>query len=51
VKETSFAGGLGTLLAGGRAAIDLGLVRASRTSSLDATEHAWILSVGLTVRP
>jgi hypothetical protein len=51
VKETSFAGGLGTFLAGGRAAVDLGLVRASRTSSLDATERAWILSVGLTVRP
>ncbi len=51
VKEQSASFGLGTLFAGGRASADLAAIRAARDAGLTATEHAWILSVGLTVRP
>ena len=55
VQETSFSGGFGTLFGNGRAALDLGVIRASRDIvrgvTLDASERAWIISVGLTVRP
>lgn len=51
VREKSISGGLGTLFAGGRGALDVGLLRASRSSALDVSEHSWILSVGITVRP
>ncbi|HYD53361.1 MAG TPA: hypothetical protein VEA99_12060 [Gemmatimonadaceae bacterium] len=51
VEERSISGGLGTLLAGGRASFDLGVIRASRTADIAVSERSWILSVGLTVRP
>ena len=52
VRERSLAVGAGTALARGRAAFDLGLVRASRDAAgLAVDERAWILSVGLSVRP
>lgn len=53
VEERSFSGGVGTLLAGGRAALDLGVIRASRTADtdIDVSERSWFLSIGLTVRP
>ncbi|HEY2064567.1 MAG TPA: hypothetical protein VGG84_01335 [Gemmatimonadaceae bacterium] len=52
VKETSFSFGTGMPLARGRAALDLAGIHASRTaSSTSATESAWTLSVGITVRP
>jgi len=53
VRETSIAGGIGTLLANGRTALDLGVIRASRTADLaaDVSERSWFLSIGLTVRP
>jgi hypothetical protein len=50
-KERSLSGGLGALFANGRAGFDLGVTRATRSADLDASERAWILSVGLTVRP
>ncbi len=57
VRETSFGGGLGLPLGGGRALADVGLQRALRTpdggapSVSGARERAWLLSVGFTVRP
>jgi hypothetical protein len=51
VQERSLSGGIGTMLANGRASFDLGVIRASRTADLDASERSWIFSIGLTVRP
>ena len=58
VKERAFAGGIGLPFGGGRALGDLALQHASRTlngavaSSVgDASERAWTISVGFTVRP
>jgi hypothetical protein len=50
-KERALSAGVGTLFANGRAGFDLGVTRASRSADVDASERAWILSVGLTVRP
>jgi hypothetical protein len=51
VRERSLAAGVGTSLARGRASIDLGVVRASRDAGLPVDERAWILSIGMSVRP
>jgi len=51
VRERSFSAGLGTSLARGRAAVDLGVVRATRDAGLAVDERAWILSIGMSVRP
>jgi len=60
VRETAFSGGIGAPLAGGRALFDLALQRASRTTiggtgggtdAASASERAWTLSIGFTVRP
>lgn len=52
VSETSYSVGTGTLMARGRAALDLAAIRSARRSSATpARESAWTLSVGLTVRP
>jgi hypothetical protein len=51
VREQSFSGGVGTTLARGRAAFDLGVIRASRDAGLSVDERAWILSIGMSVRP
>lgn len=52
VSEKSYSLGTGTVLARGRAALDLAAVRATRRSSATAVEeNAWTLSVGITVRP
>lgn len=52
VDEKSWSLGAGTLLARGRAAIDVAGIRASRRSSATAVqEDAWTLSIGITVRP
>lgn len=52
VSEKSYSFGAGTLLARGRAALDLAAIRATRTSAAtSAEENAWTLSVGITVRP
>lgn len=52
VKENSISGGLGTAFAAGRVLGDLGIIHANRTAgSIGATEHAWTLSLGITVQP
>ncbi len=58
VKERAFAGGFGLPFAGGRALGDLAVQHASRTlngavapSVGDASERAWTISIGFTVRP
>lgn len=51
VKENSFTGGLGTTLAQGRVITDLAVIHANRSSDLGASERAWTISVGISVRP
>jgi hypothetical protein len=51
VRERSLSAGAGTAFARGRAAVDVGVVRASRDAGLAVDEQAWILSIGLSVRP
>jgi hypothetical protein len=51
VRERSLSVGAGTTLARGRASVDVGLVRASRDAGLSVDERAWILSIGMSVRP
>ena len=52
VHELSVGGGLGIPVARGNAAIDLGLQRAARSTSSDVVhERAYLLSVGVTLRP
>lgn len=51
VTENSFSGGLGTGFANGRVLTDLALIRASRSADLPASEHAWTISFGISVRP
>jgi hypothetical protein len=52
VKERSYTFGVGTLLARGRATLDVTGAHAARTSTATAlTESAWTLSVGIMVRP
>lgn len=52
VSEKSYSFGAGTLLARGRAALDLAAIRATRSSAATAVEEsAWTLSFGVTVRP
>jgi hypothetical protein len=51
VTENSFSGGMGTGFANGRVLTDLALIRSSRSADLPASEHAWTISFGLSVRP
>ena len=52
VREASLAGGAGLPLARGRVLADVGIERAARRSSgLSVRERAWLVSIGLTVRP
>ena len=55
VRETAFSGGIGAPLGGGRALFDLAVQRASRSTvggtAGTASERAWTLSLGFTVRP
>ncbi|HET7190064.1 MAG TPA: hypothetical protein VFI52_18055 [Gemmatimonadaceae bacterium] len=52
VSEKSYSFGAGTLLARGRAALDLAAIRATRSSAATSVEeNAWTLSFGVTVRP
>jgi hypothetical protein len=51
VRERSFSAGAGTTLARGRASVDVGVIRAARDAGLSVDERAWILSIGLSVRP
>jgi hypothetical protein len=52
VDETSFAGGFGLPLSGERAVMDFSALRASRSASgVGASELAWTIALGFTVRP
>jgi hypothetical protein len=51
VKENSISGGLGTAFAGNRMLMDLALIHANRSAALEASEHAWTVSIGISVRP
>jgi hypothetical protein len=52
VTENSFTGGLGSAFASGHVLGDLAVIHASRTAAgISATEHAWIVSLGISVRP
>ena len=51
VKERSLSAGLGFPLANQRTELNFGVIRATRSASGGATENAWTLSTGFTVRP
>ena len=51
VSEKSYSLGAGTLLARGRAALDLAGIRSTREAGPNLSETALTLSVGVTVRP
>jgi hypothetical protein len=51
VKENSISGGLGTTLANGRVLADFAAIHANRSSDIGASERAWTLSIGISVRP
>lgn len=51
VKENSITGGLGTAFAGNRVLMDLAVIHASRSAALQASERAWTLSLGISIRP
>ena len=51
VSERSYSLGAGTLLARGRAALDVTGIRATREAGANLSETAFTLSVGVTVRP
>jgi len=51
VRENSLTGGLGTVFAGGRVNTDLAVMHASRDAGIAATEKAWTVSVGISIRP
>ena len=51
VRERFISGGTSIPIAGPRATLDLTLQRATRSAPVAASERAWLVSVGLTVRP
>ncbi|MGQ0539722.1 MAG: hypothetical protein ACT4R6_12305 [Gemmatimonadaceae bacterium] len=51
IKERSFTLGATLPIAGERAGADIALWRAARSANLAQRESAWIMSIGLTVRP
>ncbi len=51
VRERSLSLGVGTTFARGRVAGDIGIIRAARDAGLAVDERAWILSLGMSVRP
>ena len=51
VKEHSWSGGFGFPFAGQRSELSIGVVRATRTGASGASENAWTLSTGYSVRP
>jgi hypothetical protein len=54
IKERNLSLGLGTTLARGRVGLDLAGIHSLRdpvSSSVDVSERAWTMSVGVTVRP
>lgn len=51
VSEKIVSGGTSAPLAGGRATLDLAVQRANRDAAGSVSERAWLVSVGLTIRP
>lgn len=51
VTEHSFGGGVGLPISGGRAMLDLGVLRSARTGVSGVTENAYNLSFGLRIHP
>jgi hypothetical protein len=51
VTENSGTGGLGTTFANGRVIADFAAIYANRSAGLPASEHAWTLSFGISLRP
>jgi hypothetical protein len=51
VTERSVMAGLGTFWAQGHLLTDLAVIRADRDAGLPASEQAWTLSIGVTIRP
>jgi hypothetical protein len=51
VTEKSVTAGAGTTFANQRVLADIALIRAVRTANLPATEKAWTISIGLSIRP
>jgi hypothetical protein len=51
VTEKTASVGIGTAFANGRAGADLSVLRATRHAAVPVSEHAWTMSLGLTIRP
>ena len=51
VTEKSITAGFGTTFANQRALADVALIHAVRTAGVPATERAWTISIGLSIRP
>jgi hypothetical protein len=51
VDENSVSGGLGTTFANGRVLTDFAAIYANRSAGLPVSEHAWTLSIGISIRP
>jgi hypothetical protein len=51
IRETDLSGGLGIPLLGQRSVLDVSVLHADRTQVLGVDEKAFIVSVGLTIRP
>ena len=51
VTEKSVTAGAGTAFAGNRVLADLAVIRASRSAALSASENAWTISIGISIRP
>jgi hypothetical protein len=51
IRETDLSGGLGIPLLLQRSVLDVSVIHADRTQVFGVHEQAFILSVGLTIRP
>lgn len=51
VRENSATGGLGTTFANSHILTDFALIYADRSAAINASEHAWTVSIGISVRP
>jgi len=50
VTEHSVTAGMGTFWAAGHVITDLAIIRASRDAGLSASERAWTISIGISIR-
>jgi len=51
VDEKSVSAGLGTQFASNHVLADLAVIRAVRSADIEASERAWTISIGISVRP